>query len=89
MANHESSKKAYRQTLKRTLRNKSRATRIKTSIKKVLAAVNSGSFADADAAFKLAQSEIMRGARYNIFKLNTASRKVSSLANKVKALAAN
>lgn len=87
MANHASSKKACRQTVKKTLRNKSRASKIKTSIKKVLAAVTSGVLVDAEAAFKLAQSEIMRGAKHNIFKANTASRKVSNLAHKVKSIA--
>jgi small subunit ribosomal protein S20 len=88
MANHESSKKAYRQTIKKTLRNKSRASRIKTCIKKVLVAVTSGVAVDAEAALKVAQSEIMRGAKHNIFKANTASRKVSQLAHKVKSIGA-
>lgn len=86
MANHESSKKAYRQTIKKTLRNKSRASKIKTCIKKVLAAVTSGVVADAENAFKVAQSEIMRGAKNNIFKPNNASRQVSQLAHKVKSI---
>lgn len=89
MANHASSKKAYRQTVKKTLRNKSRASKIKTCIKKVLAAVTSGVLADAEAAFKVAQSEIMQGAKHNIFKLNTASRKVSNLAKKLKTISGN
>jgi len=87
MANHESSKKAYRQTIKKTARNKSRASKIKTCIKKVLAAVTSGVVVEAQEAFKVAQSEIMRGAKHNIFKQNNASRQVSKLAHKVKAIA--
>lgn len=86
MANHASSKKAHRQTITRTLQNKSRASKIKTCIKKVLAAVNAGIVVEAESAFKIAQSEIMRGAKHNIFKFNTASRKISSLAHQVKAL---
>ena len=88
MANHESSKKANRQTIKRTAQNKSRASKIKTFIKKVLAAVTAGSKDEAASALKIAQSEIMRGAKHNIFKLNTASRKISGLARKVKSLEA-
>lgn len=88
MANHESSKKAHRQTIKRTAQNKSRASKIKTFIKKVLEAVTAGSKEAAMSAFKVAQSEIMRGAKHNIFKQNTASRKVSGLARKVKSLEA-
>lgn len=88
MANHASAKKAHRQTLTKTLQNKSRASKIKTCIKKVLAAVNAGTVVEAEAAFKIAQSEIMRGAKHNIFKFNTASRKISSLAQRIKSLTA-
>ncbi len=86
MANHESAKKAYRQTVKRTLQNKSRMSRMKTYIKKVLAAVTAGSVTEAESMFKVAQAEIMRAVKKNILKLNTASRKVSGLAHKVKSL---
>lgn len=86
MANHESAKKAYRQTLKRTLANKSRKSRIKTFIKKVLAAIASGTQGDATIALRVAQSEIMRGVKCNIIKLNTASRTVSRLAQKIKTM---
>ncbi len=86
MANHDSAKKAYRQTVTRTLQNKSRMSRIKTFIKKVLAAVTAGSKTEAEATFKIAQSEIMCGVKKNIIKLNTASRKVSQLASKVKTM---
>ncbi|MEY3196689.1 MAG: ribosomal protein [Pseudomonadota bacterium] len=86
MANHASAKKAYRQTLKRTANNKSRSSKIKTCIKKVLAAVSAGSVKDAESAFKIAQSEIMRGVKHGIYKLNTASRRVSLLASKIKSL---
>lgn len=88
MANHASAKKAHRQTVKRTLQNKSRASKIKTYIKKVLAAVGEGNMANASAAFKVAQSEIMLGAKHNILKFNTASRKISNLARKLKSLEA-
>jgi small subunit ribosomal protein S20 len=86
MANHESAKKAYRQNVKRASQNKSRMSKIKTFIKKVYAAIATGSVTDAEASFKIAQSEIMCGVKKEILKLNTASRKVSSLANKVKAM---
>jgi len=86
MANHESAKKAYRQTIKKTLNNKSRISRMKTYIKKVLSAVTAGSAEEAESMFKVAQSEIMRAVKKKIIKLNTASRKVSGLASKVKSL---
>ncbi|MBP7190560.1 MAG: 30S ribosomal protein S20 [Rickettsiaceae bacterium] len=84
MANHASAKKAHRQTEKRTLENKSRMSRIKTFIKKVLAAIESGSKEQATEALRVAQSEIMRGVKANVIKLNAASRKVGRLAKKVK-----
>lgn len=89
MANHANTKKAHRQSLKKAERNKSRMSRIKTMIKKVLASVTAGSKKDAEANFKIAQSEIMRGVKKNILKMNTASRKVSRLSQKLKSLEEN
>jgi len=87
MANHSSAKKAIRQTIKKTAVNKDRASKIKTYIKKVLVAVQGSSKEDADVAFIKAQSEIMKGVKANVLKLNTASRKVSRLASKLKNMA--
>ncbi|MGV2432541.1 MAG UNVERIFIED_CONTAM: 30S ribosomal protein S20 [Rickettsiaceae bacterium] len=86
MANHANAKKAHRQNLTRAAQNKSRMSKIKTFIKRVLAAVSSGSKEEAATHFKAAQSEIMCGVKKNIIKLNTASRKISGLAKKVKSL---
>ena len=84
MANHSSAKKAIRQTIKKTAVNKDRSSKIKTYIKKVLVAVQSSSKEEASNAFIKAQSEIMKGVKANVLKLNTASRKVSRLASKLK-----
>jgi small subunit ribosomal protein S20 len=84
MAHHLSAKKAIRQTVTKTLINKSRASRIKTYIKKVLTAIKGGKKDDAKEAFIIAQSEIMKGVNKNVLKLNNASRKVSRLSKKVK-----
>jgi small subunit ribosomal protein S20 len=84
MANHSSAKKALRQTVKKTLVNKNRTSRIKTYIKKVLQAVDSGLQEDAVKAFVDAQSEIMKGVTKKVLKLNTASRKISRLSKKIK-----
>ena len=86
MANHENAKKAHRQNVKRASQNKSRMSKIKTYIKRVIAAVTAGSQKDAEVHFKAAQSEIMRGVKKDILKLNTASRKISKLSHKVKSL---
>ena len=88
MAHHASAKKALRQNVKQNEINKARSSDIKTFIKKVLAAVAAKNLALAQDAFKLAQAKIMKGAQKNLIKPNTASRKVSRLALKVKALEA-
>ena len=88
MAHHASAKKALRQNVKQNEINKARSSDIKTFIKKVLAAVAAKNLALAQDAFKLAQAKIMKGAQKNLMKPNTASRKVSRLALKVKALEA-
>lgn len=84
MANHSSAKKAARQTVKKTLINKSRTSEIKTFIKKVLHEINLGNKESAKTAFIVAQSKIMQGVKKNIMKLNTASRKVSNLSKQLK-----
>ncbi len=84
MANHSSAKKAIRQTEKKTFINKNRVSRIRTYLKKVSQAVTSGSKDDASKALIVAQSEIMKGVSNKVIKLNTASRKISRLAQKVK-----
>jgi small subunit ribosomal protein S20 len=86
MANHDSAKKAYRQTIKKTLANKSRMSRIRTFVKKVMVAIEGGSQEVANGALRDAQSEIMRGVKCNIIKLNSASRKISRLSQKIKAM---
>lgn len=86
MANHLSAQKAIRQTVKKTMVNKNRVSRIKTCIKKVLQAVASGQFQDAEAAFVVAQSEIMKGVTKKVIKFNAASRQVARLSRHVKSL---
>lgn len=87
MANHSSAKKAIRQTVKKTAVNKNRTSKIKTYIKKVLIAVQNSSKEEAASAFTKAQSEIMKGVKANVLKLNTGSRKVRRLASKLKSMA--
>ena len=88
MAHHKSAIKRIRQTESRTQINRARTTRIKTFIKKVESAIESGDKTAAVAALKAAQPEIMRGATKGVLKKETASRKVSRLAMQVKKLSA-
>jgi small subunit ribosomal protein S20 len=88
MANHKSAEKRIRQTATRTEQNRVRTSRIKTFLKKVEVAIASGNKAQAQEALKEAQPELMRGVSKGVFKLGTASRKVSRLSARIKKLAA-
>lgn len=88
MANHTSAKKCIRKAIKRTEMNKSRVSRIRTYVKKVEEALTSGIKEAAISAIREAEKEIMRGVRKGVIHQNTASRKVSRLTKRVKALSA-
>jgi small subunit ribosomal protein S20 len=87
MAHHKSAQKRIRQTARRTEVNGARRSRIRSFIKKVESAILSGNKQDAATAFKAAEPEIMRGVSKGVIKKETASRKVSRLAQRIKALA--
>lgn len=88
MANTPSAKKAARKIAARTAVNKNRRSRVRTYVRKVEEALASGDKAAAEAAFKQAQPELMRAATRGVLHRNTASRKVSRLAQRVKSLGA-
>lgn len=87
MANTPSAKKAARKIARRTAVNTARRSRIRTFMRKVEEAITSGDAAAARDALKDAQPEIMRAASNGILHRNTASRKISRLASRVKAMA--
>ena len=86
MANTPQSKKRARQIERRTDVNKARRSRIRTYIRKVEEAIASGNADAAALALKTAQPELMRGVTKGVVHKNTASRKISRLAARVKAL---
>ena len=86
MANTKSAKKATRVSARKTEINKTRVSRMRTFVRKVEEAIASGSQAEAAAALQAAQPELMRGAQKGVLHKNTASRKVSRLSARVKAL---
>ena len=88
MANTSSAKKAVRKIAARTEVNKSRRSRMRTYLRKVEEAIVSGNQEDAAAALRVAQPEIQRAATRGILHRNTASRKVSRLSRRVKAMSA-
>ena len=88
MANHAQAKKRIRQIERRTGANSIRRTRIRTFIRKVEEAIESGNQVDAAAALQAAQPEMARGAQKGIFHKNTMSRKISRLSARIKVMAA-
>ena len=86
MGNTTQSAKRARQNEKRFAINKARRSRIRTYLRKVEEAITSGDKEAATAALKAAQPELMRGVTKGVFHKNTASRKMSRLAARVKAL---
>jgi small subunit ribosomal protein S20 len=86
VAHHRSAKKRIRQTEKRTAVNRSRMSRIKTFVRKVEDALAKGDPSLAQAAFREAEPEIRRGISKGVLHINTASRKISRLSRRVKAL---
>ncbi|AUH64768.1 30S ribosomal protein S20 [Paracoccus zhejiangensis] len=86
MANTLQSKKRARQTERVTAINKARRSRIRTFLRKVEEAIAGGNAEAAAEALKVAQPELMRGVTKGVYHKNTASRKISRLASRVKAL---
>jgi small subunit ribosomal protein S20 len=86
MANTSSAKKATRKIARRTAVNKARRSRIRTFVRKVEEALAAGDRTAAEAAFQAVQPELMRAATKGVLHKNTASRKVSRLAQRMKAL---
>jgi small subunit ribosomal protein S20 len=87
MANTSSAKKATRKIARRAAVNKTRRSRVRTYVRKVEEALAAGDKAAAEAAFQVAQPELMRAATKGVIHKNTASRKVSRLAQRLKTLA--
>lgn len=87
MANTKSAKKMVRKLARRTEVNRARRSRMRTFIRQVEEAIANGDQAAASKALQTAQPEIMRAASKGVLHKNTASRKISRLAGRVKALA--
>jgi small subunit ribosomal protein S20 len=88
MANTSSAKKAVRKIERRTAVNRVRRSRMRTFVRKVEEAIASGDAAIAASALQNAIPVVMRAAQHGVIHKNTASRKVSRLTARVKALSA-
>jgi small subunit ribosomal protein S20 len=88
MANTSSAKKAVRKLARRTAVNRMRRSAMRTQLRKVEEAIASGDAAAARAVLAITESVVMRSAQKGVIHANTASRKVSRLSARVKALSA-
>jgi small subunit ribosomal protein S20 len=86
MANTSSAKKRVRRDARKTETNIGRRSRIRTFIKKVEVAIASGDKVAAHSALQAAQPEMMRGVTRGVVSKNTASRKISRLSRRIKAI---
>jgi small subunit ribosomal protein S20 len=84
MANNPGAKKAARKIARRTEVNKARRSRVRTFLRRFEEAVASGDAGAAQAAFVVAQSELMRAVGKGVFHRNTGSRKVARLHRQLK-----
>lgn len=86
MANTPSAKKAARRIAARTEVNKTRRSNMRSNVRKLEEAISSGDATAAKAELQRVQPIIMRAATKGIVHKNNASRKISRLAARVKAL---
>lgn len=87
MANIKSAKKRILVNRTKAERNKAIKSGVKTSVKKVLAAIEANDKAAAQQALTAATATIDKAATKGVYHKNTASRKVSRLAQAVNKMA--
>lgn len=87
MANIKSAKKRILVTETRTARNKAIRSKVKTSVKKVTAAIEANDKAAAEAALVAAIAEINKAATKGVYHKNNSSRKISRLTKAVNKMA--
>lgn len=83
MANTKSAKKAARQSVRRTVINKARRSRLRGVVRKVEEAIKAGDRPRALAAMAEAEPVIIRAAQKNVVHRNAARRKVSRLTHRI------
>ena len=84
MPNNPSTEKRLRQTKTRTERNKSIKSAMKTQVKKVLAAAESGQIENAEAEFKVAAKKLDKAGAAKVIHKNAAARQKSRLQRAIK-----
>ncbi|MBP9753311.1 MAG: 30S ribosomal protein S20 [Proteobacteria bacterium] len=95
MANHKSAKKCIRQTVRRTEVNRQRVSRVRTFVKKAECdlgmhqAASTATQETAMVSIVAAERELMRAARKGVVHKKAASRKISRLVKRAKAMGAS
>ena len=88
MANHASSLKRHRQSLKLKALNQANRHKLKTQLKKLRAAIETGKSADAKSVLPGTFSAIDKSVQKGVIKKNTAARYKSRLTKSTNALPA-
>lgn len=88
MANHKQAKKRIRQTAVVTDRNRALRSAMRTSIKKLETAIEAGDKETIGVQFKDTMSKLHKSVTKGVIKKETASRKISRLSARVKAMTA-
>ena len=88
MPNSLSAKKRLRQSQARRLHNRSTKSTLRTTIRKVRAAIEAGDTADIDTLFRAAVKKLDQAAAKKVIHANVASRTKSRLSKAVKNLKA-
>lgn len=88
MANTSSAKKAARQMKRRTEVNKTRRSKMKTSVRNIEEAIAAGKRDEALAAVRAAEPVLMRSAAKGVIAKKAASRKVSRMVQRIKKMPA-
>lgn len=86
MANIKSAKKRIVQNLKRCEFNRFRKSKIRSSLKRVHSLATNNNKKEAQINFLMVESELAKAVGKGVFKKNTASRLISRLSKKIKAL---
>ena len=84
MANHKSAEKRSRQTLRKTKVNRILLKKVKTSLAKLNTDLNGKKDDLTTESFRLFNSSLSKAVKKGLIKKRNASRKLSSLSNKLK-----
>ena len=89
MPQSRSAKKRLRQNVKSNLRNRAKASAMRTAMRRVREAVASGDKQAIDAAVRVAYKRIDKAAKANIIHANTAGRRKALVARQARLVAAS